>query len=55
MVDSSPLQSLLQAQKDWNLSAIFTDKMTIVGANKMTLLPEELKYDFLNSNSLGFM
>ena len=37
------LLALLQAQKDWHKSAIFTDKGEIITANKCTLLPEEIK------------
>jgi len=43
MVDGNPLLPLLQAEKDWNMSAVFTDKQTVITNNKCNLLPEEIK------------
>ena len=38
------LLAKLQAEKDWNKSAIFTDKEQIIVTNKCTLLPDEIKF-----------
>jgi hypothetical protein len=43
MVETSDVLSKLQAEQDWNMTAVFTDKEQIVAANKCTLLPEEVK------------
>lgn len=43
MVDSNPLLGHLQAEKDWNMSAVFTDKGTVLVSNECTLLPDEIK------------
>ena len=45
MVESSNsgLLEQLQAEKDWNMSGVFTDKETVLAANKLTLLPDEIK------------
>jgi hypothetical protein len=43
MVDSNPLLAQLQAEKDWHMSAVFTDKGTVLVNNKCTLLPDEIK------------
>ena len=40
---NSGLLEQLQNEKDWNMSAVFTDKETVLVANKMTLLPDEIK------------
>ena len=40
---SDELLKKLQGEKDWNRSAIFTDKGEVIVANKCTLLPEEIK------------
>ena len=48
MVESSlnaaELLQKLQQEKDWQRSAIFTDKGEIITANKCTLLPDEIKF-----------
>ena len=43
MVDSNPQLAQLQAEKDWHMSAVFTDKGTVLVSNKCTLLPDEIK------------
>ena len=43
MVDSNPILAHLQAEKDWNMSTIFTDKGTVLVTNKCKLLPDEIK------------
>lgn len=37
------LQNQLISEKDWNKSAIFTDKEQIIASNKCDLLPDEIK------------
>ena len=34
----------LQQEKDWHRSAVFTDKGQVIGANKCSLLPDEIKF-----------
>ena len=43
MVESSDILTKLQAEQDWNMTAVFTDKEATVATNKCTLLPEEIK------------
>ena len=33
----------LKAESDWNMSAIITDKKTMVASNKISLKPEEVE------------
>jgi hypothetical protein len=43
LTQNSGLVEKLQAEKDWNMSAIFTDKEVVIATNKCTLLPDEIK------------
>jgi hypothetical protein len=44
MVETNQLLTKLQSEKDWNMSAVFTDKEALLTTNKLSLLPDELKY-----------
>ena len=46
MVDvsgNSELLAKLQAESDWNMTAVFTDKESIITTNKCTILEDEIK------------
>jgi hypothetical protein len=43
LTQNSGIVEKLKAEKDWNMSAIFTDKEVILASNKCTLLPDEIK------------
>ena len=42
-VNATELLQKLQGEKEWHLSAIFTDKSEVITANKCPLLPDEIK------------
>ncbi len=43
MVEANSLLANLQKEKDWNMSAVFTDKQVLLTTHKLALLPDELK------------
>ena len=48
------LLSKLQQEKDWQHSCVLTDKQTVLVDNGCNLLPEEIKYVFLDFGFLIF-
>lgn len=43
MVESSALGQQLKAEKEWHVTAVFTDTKTVICQNNATLKPEEVE------------